>query len=791
MKRYIWKRRLSTFLLIAVILPGNCIPVYADVNTAETENEAVSQENDGTELISAEAENNSSAEDLGYVPGEILVVYKENVSETQAEQAAEALEGEVIETVARDDGNQMAVVSISEETSVHTALEEYMETEEVAYAEPNYVMEVFEDAETLGSETDPDVAKQWYLDYVHAPEAWNILKSYEGEKVRVGVIDTGARLDHEDLTGGINTDLSVEIVRNAANSSYSTQPLRGDGYLNGTEEQNGTTVHGTHVSGIVAAQSGNGVGIQGVASGGTVKQNDIVEIVAIDAFTMKDAKGEDAASVWDIVHAMEYAKEQGCRVVNLSLGTTKESSILENACENLYQAGITIVCAAGNSGTDAPIYPSDYASTIGVINIDSTGKKSSESNYGAAKDLSAPGTNIYSTMSGKTDAYGYLSGSSMAAPVVSSAAAMLLYVDPALIPEQIKKILCETATDLMGEGKDIYTGYGAVNIENALIKARKEADPGDDIVPEEPADHTSVVYRCHAQTYGWLDWTGDGAVSGTTGESKRLEAIQVALEDPAYSGDVEYCVHVQTYGWQDWTGQGAAAGTTGEAKRLEAIQIRLTGEMAEHYDIYYRVHAQTYGWLDWACNGGTAGTSGYAKRLEAIEIQLVEKGGEAPGSTEKAYLHPLVQYQTHVQSYGWQSAKYDGEQSGTTGEGKRLEAIQITLPEQEAEGEILYRSHVQTYGWQDFVANGELSGTTGQSKRLEAIEILLTGELEQYYDIYYRVHVQTYGWLGWAKNGEPAGTAGQSKRLEAMEIVLVEKGGSAPGSTEGAFFDKK
>ena len=80
------------------------------------------------------------------------------------------------------------------------------------------------------------------------------------------------------------------------------------------------------------------------------------------------------------------------------------------------------------------------------------------------------------------------------------------------------------------------------------------------------------------------------------------------------------------------------SGTSGQAKRLEAIQIRLTGELAQLYDVYYRVHAQSYGWLGWAKNGGNAGTAGYAKRLEGIEIRLVEKGGPAPGSTYRAYV---------------------------------------------------------------------------------------------------------------------------------------------------------
>ena len=84
------------------------------------------------------------------------------------------------------------------------------------------------------------------------------------------------------------------------------------------------------------------------------------------------------------------------------------------------------------------------------------------------------------------------------------------------------------------------------------------------------------------------------------------------------------------------------SGTSGEAKRLEAIQIRLTGDMAEHFDIYYRVHAQSYGWLAWACNDAPAGTAGLAKRLEGIEIVLVEKGESPPArdnqNNDKAYI---------------------------------------------------------------------------------------------------------------------------------------------------------
>ncbi|RHP54696.1 mannosyl-glycoprotein endo-beta-N-acetylglucosamidase, partial [Coprobacillus sp. AF31-1BH] len=95
--------------------------------------------------------------------------------------------------------------------------------------------------------------------------------------------------------------------------------------------------------------------------------------------------------------------------------------------------------------------------------------------------------------------------------------------------------------------------------------------------------------------------------------------------------------HIENIGWQGWKANGQMSGTSGQSKRLEAIRIKLTGEMANKYDIYYRVHAQEFGWLGWASNGESAGTEGYSYRLEAIEIKLVKKGGSAPGSTDHCF----------------------------------------------------------------------------------------------------------------------------------------------------------
>ena len=297
----------------------------------------------------------------------------------------------------------------------------------------------------------------------------------------------------------------------------------------------------------------------------------------------------------------------------------------------------------------------------------------------------------------------------------------------------------------------------------------------------------SVVYQTHVQTIGWQGWKKDGEMSGTSGQSKRLEGINIKLEN--LNGNVEYQTHVQSIGWQGWKSNGAMAGTSGQSKRLEAIKIKLSGEAANQYDIYYRVHAQSYGWLDWAKNGEAAGSEGYSKRLEGIEIRLVKKGEAAPGSTSRPFVCKMIKYQTHVQNIGWQSEKADGEMSGTSGQYLRLEGIKIHLGGS-IDGGIAYATHVQTYGWQSYVSDGQLSGTSGQSKRLEAIRMNLTGNATNQYDVYYRVHAQHFGWLGWAKNGQSAGTAGYSYRLEGIQIVLVPKGGSAPGSTTNHYYNK-
>lgn len=351
--------------------------------------------------------------------------------------------------------------------------------------------------------------------------------------------------------------------------------------------------------------------------------------------------------------------------------------------------------------------------------------------------------------------------------------------------------------------------------ENLESNPQNESEIDSMEEPESENVTYTLQYQAHCQTIGWQAWKTTGEMAGTTGKSKRMEAISIQVnketpdpENPkkviseAVEGAVEYRVHCQTYGNLKWVQDGSVAGTVGEKKRLEAIQIRLKGELAQQYDIYYQVHCSGFGDMGWAKNGEWAGTSGYSRAVEAITILLVEKGSpEAPKQAKRSYISPTskgtVTYSSHVQSYGWMDSVADGAMSGTQGKSKRMEALRIYLDNpkdaagNEIQGSIEYRAHSQSYGWMGWKKEGEIAGTTGKSKRMEAVQIRLTGAVADLYDVYYRVHCASWGTLGWAKNGETAGTVGYYRSIESIEIKIVPKDSEAsPVQSERACLDK-
>ncbi|MBC3796466.1 hypothetical protein GH807_05295 [Acetobacterium tundrae] len=177
-----------------------------------------------------------------------------------------------------------------------------------------------------------------------------------------------------------------------------------------------------------------------------------------------------------------------------------------------------------------------------------------------------------------------------------------------------------------------------------------------------------VNYQTQIENIGWevdagIGLKSNGQDSGTSGKSLRLEGIKINLDAQGYDLGVSYQTHIQDIGWEadtgrGWKSNGVMSGTQGESKRLEAIQIKLTGADADKFDIYYQVHAQNIGWMGWAKNGESAGTAGYSYRLEAIKIQIVPKGADAPGTTANSFLS----YGVNVDQKGFKTYEnsYDG-----------------------------------------------------------------------------------------------------------------------------------
>ena len=292
-----------------------------------------------------------------------------------------------------------------------------------------------------------------------------------------------------------------------------------------------------------------------------------------------------------------------------------------------------------------------------------------------------------------------------------------------------------------------------------------------------------ITVQGQGQNYGWQKPVHENETAGVTGQALRLEGVIITVNNTSntYPGDIVYQAHVSGTGWQSEVKNGALAGTVGQARQMEAIKIHLTGELANQYDIYYRVHIQDFGWLDWASNGTVAGSTGLGLRLEAIQFLLNLKQQTFTQSTQRPSVGAAnLQYQVQGQDYGWQGKHNNDTVAGTTGQGKRLEAIKIYLDNNGLTGDVVYQAHVSGTGWQNAVTDGQLAGTVGQSRQMEAIKVTLTGQLASYYNLYYRVHIQDVGWLAWTANDGIAGSTGLAKRIEAIQLTLIQKGHAVP-----------
>lgn len=292
------------------------------------------------------------------------------------------------------------------------------------------VAKVFDDVKIYAVETaaalQPPQVLPWGVDRIDAEKVWNIST---GAQVNVAVIDTGIDTRHPDLKvhGGINT-------------------------INPQKSYKDDSGHGTHVAGTIAALS-NRVGVVGVAFNARL-------------YSVKVLGADGSGYLSDLIEGLDWCIKNKIHVVNMSLGSDNTLELLHDVIKQVYNAGILLVAAAGNSGPEANTvyHPARYPEVIAVSATDPFDGIAYFSSRGPEVDLAAPGVNIHSTYRNK--AYRKFSDTSMAAPHVSGTAALLLAHKAPMKPDEVLNRLRETAQDLHHspeeQGAGLIDAYAAV-----------------------------------------------------------------------------------------------------------------------------------------------------------------------------------------------------------------------------------------------------------------------------------------------------------------------------------------
>ncbi len=351
----------------------------------------------------------------------------------------------------------------------------------VEFAEPNYLYQ------TTAVANDEYYGRQWHYPLIHLDSAWDLPPGINS--VVVAVIDSGTLPDHPDLEGQ-QLATGYDFVSGLANSGD------GDGLdADPTDEHDGSdyyVFHGAHVAGTIAAKSNNTLGVAGVAGDWPVKLMSLRVL------------GTLGGTSYDITQAVYYAAglpndsniqlsgDDVAGVINLSLGGSGRSAVLEAAIAAAVDNGIIVVAAAGNDGSSAPFYP---ASMVGVVSVSAVGadkQLAPYSNYGAYIDIAAPGGNTNadfnrdgapdgvlstaaSVVGGSIDHnYIYLQGTSMASPHVAGVAALMKTIYPAMTMDIFDAWLQSgrLTADIGGSGRDDSFGHGLLDAYKSVVEAR-------------------------------------------------------------------------------------------------------------------------------------------------------------------------------------------------------------------------------------------------------------------------------------------------------------------------------
>jgi serine protease len=391
-----------------------------------------------------------------FVTDEILVKFKRGVGKDKIDRINSKHGAFVRHTSPYTRSKRMG---IPKGKTVAEMVKLYQAEDAVEYVEPNYI------AHALVVPNDPLYSYQWHLDTVQyggieMEEAWEIST---GSGVTVAVVDTGVAYE--------NYGWRYKQAPDLAGTSF----VQGYDFVNDDAHPNDDNSHGTHVTGTIAQTTDNNIGVAGVA---------------FDCLIMpvKVLNRQGSGTYDQVAGGIYYAADNGAHVISLSLGGSADSETLKNAVKYAYENGVTVIAAAGNDASSIISYPAaydDYVIAVGATRYDET--LAYYSNYGTSLDLVAPGgdltidqngdgyndgvlQNTFNPNSKNTKDFGYwfFQGTSMATPHVSGVAALLIANGNAVIPDEVRSALQETAEDLGETGRDDTYGYGLVDAQAAL-----------------------------------------------------------------------------------------------------------------------------------------------------------------------------------------------------------------------------------------------------------------------------------------------------------------------------------
>jgi thermitase len=363
-----------------------------------------------------------------FVPGEIVIGFRDNVSDAQA---AAFLKSKKLSVKSEIREIKVKVIQVPEEAEEKLAIA-LAHNPIVEFAEVNRINQL------ALIPNDPEYSSEWHHTAIHSAEAWN---AGTGQNTLLADGDTGVDTDHPDLASHLRLDLSKSFI-----GTGSAEDVHG---------------HGTMTTGAMAAIGDNANQVAGVAYNASVIEYQV-------------ANSQGASSDSAIAAAITEAAKQKVKVINFSISQLCGASAVLKAAGSLKNAGGLTFFAGGNSNVLQSCSPSSNA--IFVSATEPGDARAGFSDYGNFIDLAAPGVGICTTTNGGGTGCG--SGTSFASPVAAGVAALVWSINPALSPAQVEKVLFDTATDAGSSGFDQYFGWGRVDAGAAAALALSQKGTG-------------------------------------------------------------------------------------------------------------------------------------------------------------------------------------------------------------------------------------------------------------------------------------------------------------------------